>query len=465
MKKQVVKSAVAVSLAAMMLTPVSAMADSLSIASVAPVAQGDEIDVEFWSAPNENQFEYWTAKAKAYNEQNREVNGKAAKVTVSMIPETTSSEAAIQNALATDAAPAASENINNSFMATLADSDAVYDIQDEDFYKTIISNKALDDDVTSTWEYNGKQYVIPIYINPICLNWNKKALDALGCEVPSTMDEFQDVIQKFVDNRDKLTDIGCEFTSVEPYFLTPEDYWNRNYDFLMVYDALGGGALYDGNKLTIDPDIAKQAFEFWGQLGNTLCLDEVTDIWTGEQNPELFGFGYPWELGSYTDAGKVYGTDYVFGPTIVNKEGDQPAYYSDSKGIVFYKDSNISDDQHAGAVDFVSWVYSKENCAQSDSDWLTATSMLPVRGDISSNDVFADALKKTPALAFLADAIPDAVAGPTITDSSDAYIALGESGFAPYAQEAVGAEPLQAPDATQYVSDALDAMKSAANLE
>lgn len=67
MKKQVVKSAVAVSLVAMMLTPVSAMEDSLSIASVAPVAQGDEIDVEFWSAPNENQFEYWTAKAKAYN--------------------------------------------------------------------------------------------------------------------------------------------------------------------------------------------------------------------------------------------------------------------------------------------------------------------------------------------------------------------------------------------------------------
>ena len=226
MKKQVVKSAVAVSLAAMMLTPVSAMADSLSIASVAPVAQGDEIDVEFWSAPNENQFEYWTAKAKAYNEQNREVNGN-------------SSEAAIQNALATDAAPAASENINNSFMATLADSDAVYDIQDEDFYKTIISNKALDDKVTSTWKYNGKQYVIPIYINPICLNWNKKALDALGCEVPSTMDEFRDVVQKFVDNKDKLADIGCEFTTIQPYFLTSEDYWNRNYDFLMVYDALG----------------------------------------------------------------------------------------------------------------------------------------------------------------------------------------------------------------------------------
>ena len=259
MKKQVVKSAVAVSLAAMMLTPVSAMADSLSIASVAPVAQGDEIDVEFWSAPNENQFEYWTAKAKAYNEQNREVNGKAAKVTVSMIPETTSSEAAIQNALATDAAPAASENINNSFMAT-----AVYDIQDEDFYKTIISNKALDDKVTSTWEYNGKQYVIPIYINPICLNWNKKALDALGCEVPSTMDEFRDVVQKFVDNKDKLADIGCEFTTIQPYFLTSEDYWNRNYDFLMVYDALGGGALYDGNKLTIDPDRHLSSGASWG---------------------------------------------------------------------------------------------------------------------------------------------------------------------------------------------------------
>lgn len=438
----------------------STTAAAASGEATSTIATGDVIDVQYWSAPNENQFDYWTKKAEAYNAEAREVNGKKVQVTVTMIPETTSSEAAIQNALATDSAPAASENINNSFMATLADSDAIYDIQDEDFYKQILTNKVLDEGVTSTWEYNGKQYVIPVYINPICLNWNKKALDVLGCDVPTTMDEYKNVIQKYVDNKDALSDIGVEFTSVESTFLASSDYWNRNYDFLMVYDALGGGSIYDGDTVTIDADIASQAYEFWGMLGNTLGFDEVTDIWTGETNPELFGFGYPWELGSYTDAGKVYGTDYVFGPTIVNKTGDDPAYYSDSKGIVFYKDSNISDDQHNGAVDFISWVYNADNCAQTDADWLAATSMLPVRGDISSNAAFSSSIDETPALAFLADAIPYAVAGPIQKDSSDAYIAMGESGFAPYIQEVVNSEPLSAPDATEYVNAAIDAMKA-----
>ena len=448
---------------------VSLIAASMLASSIAaPAAQvfadtssDDAIDVQFWSAPNQNQFDYWTKKADAYNAEGRQVDGKTVKVTVTMIPETTSSEAAIQNAQATDSAPAASENINNSFMATLADSDAVYDIQDEDFYKQIMKNKALDDSVESTWEYKDKQYVIPVYINPICLIWNKKALDALGCDVPQTMDEFQDVIKKYTENSDAMAKLGVQFTTIGSNFLKTEDYWNRNYDFLMIYDALGGGSLYDGDTLTIDKDIAAKAFEFWGQLGNTLGLDEVTDIWTSDQSPELFGFGYPWELGSYTDAGKEYDVDYVFGPTIVEKEGDDPAYYSDSKGIVFYKDSNISDDQHNGAVDFISWVYSEDNCAQSDSDWLTATSMLPVRGDISSNDVFSSQLEATPALKFLADAIPYAVPGPVQSNSSDAYIALGESGFAPYIQEAVTADPLNAPDASEYVDAGLSAMEDA----
>ena len=92
-------------------------------------------------------------------------------------------------------------------MVTLADSGCVYDIQDEEWYKQIITTKALDEGVTSTWAYEGKQYVIPVYINPICLICNQKALDVLGCEVPATLDEFKAVIQKFVDNKDKMKEI------------------------------------------------------------------------------------------------------------------------------------------------------------------------------------------------------------------------------------------------------------------
>ena len=37
--------------------------------------------------------------------------------------------------------------------------------EDEEWYKQIITTKALDEGVTSTWAYEGKQYVIPVYIN------------------------------------------------------------------------------------------------------------------------------------------------------------------------------------------------------------------------------------------------------------------------------------------------------------
>lgn len=445
----------------------STSATDSSTATESTTASDDSsIQVEFWSAPNENQFEYWTAKADAYNSEGHEVDGKTVTVNVSMIPETTSSEAAIQNALATDSAPAVSENINNSFMVTLADSNCVYDIQDEEWYQQILTNKALDDGVTSTWEYNGKQYVIPVYINPICLIWNQKALDTLGCDIPTTMDEFKDVIQKFVDNKDAMADIGVEFTTVGSYFANSSDYWNRNYDFFMIYDALGGGELYDGNTLAIDADIAADAFEFWGMLGNTMCIDEIADAWsTSGDYISLFGFGYPWELSSYTESGKIYGVDYTFGPTIVKNEGDKPAYYSDSKGIIFYKDANITDEIHDGAVDFISWVYSEDNCAQTDADWLSATTMLPVRGDISSNEVFTSALDETPALSFLADSISNAVAGPTHSKSSDMYTALGENGFVPYIQEAVTHDAFDTLDASSYVEAGLEAVISAGGLD
>ena len=40
--------------------------------------------------------------------------------------------------------------------------------------------------------------------------------------------------------------------------------------------------------------------------------------------------------------------------------------FADSKGLVFYKNKSVSDEEHAGAVAFVKWVYNKDNSAQTD---------------------------------------------------------------------------------------------------
>lgn len=38
--------------------------------------------VDFWSAPNQAQYDYWLAKAEAFNETKTEVNGKIIEVQV-----------------------------------------------------------------------------------------------------------------------------------------------------------------------------------------------------------------------------------------------------------------------------------------------------------------------------------------------------------------------------------------------
>ena len=423
--------------------------------------------VDFWSAPNQGQYDYWTAKAEAFNETKTEVNGKVIEVQVQQMPETPSSEAGIQTAISTDTVPAVSENINIGFAATLAQSGVVYDIQDEDWYKQILANRAMETAVEG-WKIDGKQYVIPLYINPMAFQWNVKALEALGFDAPpATQAEYEAVIAAFVAEKDgKMKDIGVTHTFYRPSLIRADQWWERWYDFQMVYQSYnGGGDWVTGNTLSLDEESTKKAFEFIGVLGNSIMTGEITPLWTLDQVPVLFTINAPWEISQLKEAGKEYGVDYVYGPTIVENAGDTAYSYADSKGIVFYKHDSISQDEHDGAVAFVSWVYSAENSAEADLEWLNVTSMMPVRGDIAENETFAAIMEELPALKGLAEYIPNAVPSMAHDKMTEIQTALTEAGLAPYMEEVLSAEPLNTPDAAPYVEAAMSAMKSAGELE
>ena len=423
--------------------------------------------VDFWSAPNQGQYDYWTAKAEAFNETKTEVNGKVIEVQVQQMPETPSSEAGIQTAISTDTVPAVSENINIGFAATLAQSGVVYDIQDEDWYKQILANRAMETAVEG-WKIDGKQYVIPLYINPMAFQWNVKALEALGFDAPpATQAEYEAVIAAFVAEKDgKMKDIGVTHTFYRPSLIRADQWWERWYDFQMVYQSYnGGGDWVTGNTLSLDEESTKKAFEFIGVLGNSIMTGEITPLWTLDEVPILFTINAPWEISQLKEAGKEYGVDYVYGPTIVENAGDTAYSYADSKGIVFYKHDSISQDEHDGAVAFVSWVYSAENSAEADLEWLNVTSMMPVRGDIAENETFAAIMEELPALKGLAEYIPNAVPSMAPDKMTEIQTALTEAGLAPYMEEVLSAEPLNTPDAAPYVEAAMSAMKTAGELE
>lgn len=428
-------------------------------------SSGDTITVNFWTAPQKVQYDFWTSKAEAFNATNTKVGDKVVKLEVQQMPETPSSEAGIQNALATGTAPAISENINRGFATTLAQSEAVYSLENEDWFKDIVKNRALES-VMPGWEIEGSQYVIPMYVNPMVLQWNTKALKELGFDkAPETKAEFDSVIAKFNENKDKMSAIGVTHVFYRNSLIRPDQWWDRSSDFQNIYLAFSGGKSWvEGNKLVLDKEIAKESFEFFGSLGNTLLTSEVPNIWA-EENPQvLFTIAAPWEIQALREGGKVYGENYTYGPMIVKNQGDTPYNYADAKGLVLYKADNITDEIHQGAIEFMKWLYNEENSAKTDLEWLEATTMLPVRGDLLENEEFSKYLAENEELKALAGQVEYAIPGMPHDKMAQIQEALGNS-LAAYLETTLSSDALTVTDAIKYVDEAFDAMKQAGGLE
>lgn len=427
---------------------------------------GQEIVVDFWSAPQQVQYDLWEARAKAFNETKTQVNGKTVTVKVQQMPETPSSEAGIQNAIATGTAPAVSENVNRGFAAVLAKSDVVYDLSAEEWFNDVVEARVMGETMEN-WAIDGKQYVLPVYVNPMVWQWNMKGLKAMGyTEAPTTVAQFTDVMKNFDTNKDALAAVGVTHSFYRPSLTRPDQYWDRWFDFMMIYNGVSGGkTIVEGNKLTMNEADAIQAMEVIGTFGNSIQQGELSSIWVEENPSVLVSINAPWEISLYRENNKVYGEDYVYGPSFVMNEGDNPYNYADSKGLAFYKADNISEEEHLGAVEFIKWVYNKENSAQSDLEWLEATTMLPVRGDMTTNEVFAEFMEEYPELKALAQWVPYSIPGLATDKDADIWSAFTEVCTAPYMNEVIASNPGEAPDATSYVQAAMEAMKQAGELE
>jgi multiple sugar transport system substrate-binding protein len=241
------------------------------------------------------------------------------------------------------------------------------------------------------WEIEGKQYVLPQYVNPMVLQWNTKALKELGvAKAPETIAEFQAVLAKFRANKDKMKALGVSHVFYRNSLIRPDQWWDRWSDFQNIYLSFSGGKPWvEGNKLVLDKKVTKEAFEFFGSLGDTLLTSAIPNVWAEEKPAVLCTIASPWEITALREGGKKYGEDFTYGPMIVKNKGDVAYNFADAKGLVLYKDANITDDMHKGAVEFTKWLYNKENSAQTDLEWLKATKMLPVRGDLATNQTFA----------------------------------------------------------------------------
>lgn len=429
----------------------------------------NKVVVNFWAAPQKVQYNYWVKKAAEFNATNTKTNGKIIEMKVQEMPETPSSEAGIQNAIATDNVPAISENINRGFAATLAKSDAVYPLEQEQWFKDVISSRDMGKSIEG-WKISNHQYVLPLYVNPMMYEWNMVALRALGFKAPpKTIDDLKAVIEKFRENKGTtMKQLGVDTGFYRPTLLRPDQWFDRWFDFQMQYEALSGGKSWvNGDTLALDKTTTNEVFQLLGMFGNTLQTATLSNIWQTAKPSILVTINAPWDIQSMRAANKKYGLngDYIYGQPIVKKASDTPYSFGDSKGLVLYKHKNITDDQHQGAVDFVKWLYNSKNSTKTDLDWLQATTMLPVRGDLTTNQYFKTYFDKNSELKDLAKYVPYTIPCMANANMTEIQTALTQAGIEPYTQITSNLNTTSAPDATKYVNAAFEAMKEKGGLK
>lgn len=426
--------------------------------------EGGTIEVDFWSSPEQFNLTFWTNYAEKFNATNTQMDGKTVVVKVQMMPAQPFSEAGLQNAIATKTAPAISENINRNVASIFADAQAIYDLQEEEWFQTAVENRKLEN-ILNGWELDGAQYVMPLYVNPIGYAYNSKALSALDItEVPKTLDDFYALLDAYAASEEALKEEGVTHFFYRDMLLMPGNYWERWFDVQSQYNAFAkGSAMYSQKELTVDKEALTKVYEMYGNMGKSILTGSIENFWQQETVPAVMGIGCPWDVAGNTAADKIYGMDgdYVFGPTFVEKDGDEAYNYGDTKGLVMYKGNGVSEEEHAAANMFMDWVFNGGGKDTFDIDWVITTTMLPVRGDLSENESMAAFFEENPAMREISAFIGSAVPGFVNESEADMLIQLGEQSLAPMVNYVAELDIHTNPDVSAYVDKAVEAMQGA----
>src|SRR2546429_4001830 len=160
---------------------------------------GTTQSITFWPAPTPAQQGFWTEMAKAYMSQH-----KGVQITVRAMPESPSSEAAIQTALAGGTAPTASENIFTGFAGQLVNSQALVPLDQMPGWNDLMTSRHMDQTIQG-WKFSDNHtYVLPIYTNAILVSWRLDILKQIGYDKPPQT--YSEILQMGDELKQKFPD-------------------------------------------------------------------------------------------------------------------------------------------------------------------------------------------------------------------------------------------------------------------
>lgn len=382
-------------------------------------ASDGKTKITFWAAPNPTQLKYWEEMATEFEKENKDIT-----VEVSQMKESPSSEATIQSAIASKTAPTLSENINRSFAAQLAASQAILPLNKENDFSSIVKNRKMSKTIES-WEFSdGSQYVLPVYSNPILFAWRLDTLKKLGFnEVPKTYSELLKVAEKL---KGTDTALWAKKDIADPTA------WMRWFDFFPLYNAASKGANFvEDNKFVGDEKAMADVFELMSTLAEDKVLrtGEATDPF--ENGDSVMTDIGPWTFPNWTEKypelkfeENYTVTTPVVPDSLANEE--HVSTYADAKGIVMY--AQATKEEQAAAMKFLDFVFSDE---KNDMKLLETTSLIPARDDATDNAAFKEYFEKNPVMEVYAENVPYAVPAMDNEKYNDIQQVFGEQAWVP----------------------------------
>lgn len=385
--------------------------------TAAPVEEADEVGdtaessaaepaavepaiVTFWTAPNPAQELFWKDVVDDFNATHPDIQ-----IDWAVIPAGASSEEVLLTSVATGTAPDISTNIFAGFAAQLISSGAAVPLDEFPGFWDTVEGRQMRNILEKGWEFEGHQYIMPIYNNAMQYWWGKDLLEAAGMsEPPRTYSEVLALCEA-------IGEPGATYAIQYPSY---KNWWDRWFGYLTLYYAASGGAPYldlENNEVLFDNEYGMDVLNFMDETFRTACAptDDLSD-------PQPLGMVAgkvkgPWSINSTAE--KYPDFEYVVGsPPVPDDfpEGEPVYTFADTKGMIMFTQSEVQPE----AWEFIKWYFED---VQHDVDWLEATNMPPVREDLTTNTAFDAYWVDNPVIKKYAEGVPYSVP-PALTPST-----------------------------------------------
>lgn len=342
-----------------------------------PADTSAKTPVKMWVAPNENEEAFWNTMVKEWNK-----DPSHTPVEFTTIPAANSSEEAIMNALASGTEPDISSNIFIGFASQLDEIAQTEDLSKMPGFDELVKKRQMTS-ILPAWSLNGKQTVLPLYVNPIVWWWRGDLLKQYGFDrVPTRYDELYTLAEKRVQDNNSYT---IQLTA-------GKNWWERWFDLIPLYYAQNGGKAYIvDNKAQFNDPAGLAVLTFMGKVFNSKWssydFTSADDpLATGQVLASARG---PWDIARYRKQYPEVLKSIQIGPMLTENGTAHPHTFGDSKGLVIFSSSKHKTEAWA----FIQWVLSD---AGHDRTWLEMTGMPPARADLLSNPTFVSYFEKNP---------------------------------------------------------------------